>query len=110
MSISLTNERTEAGRIHHEHELHMHGCSLLVVQVEASNFGAWFKSLGGAEGEFPFSYRALAHGSEIMFGGLVGILRLDLIAGQSLGTSQREIPFIVRPHALSVFVTPLRGR
>jgi hypothetical protein len=30
-----------------------------------------------------------------MFGVLVGILRLDLIAGQSLGTSQREIPFIV---------------
>ena len=56
----FTNERAEAGRIHHEHELHMHGCSLLVVQVEASNFGAWFEGLGGSEGGFPFGYRALS--------------------------------------------------
>jgi hypothetical protein len=41
------------------HELHMHGCSLLVVQVEASNFGAWFESLGGTEGGL-FGYRALS--------------------------------------------------
>ena len=51
--------RAEAGRIHHEHEFHMHGCSLLVVQVEASNFGAWFESLGGTEGGL-FGYRALS--------------------------------------------------
>jgi len=38
----------------------MHGCSLLVVQVEASNFGAWFESLGGTKGGFPFGYRALS--------------------------------------------------
>ena len=59
-NVDLTNERAEAGRIHHEHELHMHGCSLLVVQVEASNFGAWFEALGGSEGGFPFGYRALS--------------------------------------------------
>jgi hypothetical protein len=58
MSISLTNGR-KLGPIHHEHELHMHGCSLLVVQVEASNFGAWFESLGGTEGG-SFGYRALS--------------------------------------------------
>jgi hypothetical protein len=39
--------------------LHMPGCSLLVVQVEASNFGAWFESLGGTEGG-SFGYRALS--------------------------------------------------
>ena len=38
----------------------MHGRSLLVVQVEASNFGAWFEALGGSEGGFPFGYRALS--------------------------------------------------
>ena len=38
----------------------MHGRSLLVVQVEASNFGAWFESLGGTEDGFPFGYRALS--------------------------------------------------
>ena len=38
----------------------MHGCSLLVVQVEASNFGAWFEALGGSEGGFPFGYAALS--------------------------------------------------
>ena len=37
----------------------MNGCSLLVVQVEASNFGAWFESLGGTEGGL-FGYRALS--------------------------------------------------
>jgi hypothetical protein len=60
----------------------MHGCSLLVVQVEASNFGAWFESLGGTEGGFPFGCRALSlMERKIMFGVLVGILHLDLIFG-----------------------------
>ena len=59
----------------------MHGCSLLVVQFEALNFGAWFEALGGSEGGIPIRLRrALAHGAEIMFGVLVGILRLDVIA------------------------------
>jgi hypothetical protein len=56
----LANYRDLCLQLHHEHELHMHGCSLLVVQVEASNFGAWFESLGGTEGGFPFGYRALS--------------------------------------------------
>ena len=30
-----------------------------MVQVEASNFGAWFESLVGTEGGFPFGYRVL---------------------------------------------------
>jgi hypothetical protein len=38
----------------------MRGCSLLVAQVEASNFGAWFESFGGTEGGFPLGYRALS--------------------------------------------------
>ena len=38
----------------------MHGCSLLVVQFEALNFGAWFEALGGSEGGFPFGYGALS--------------------------------------------------
>jgi hypothetical protein len=38
----------------------MRGCALLMVQVEASNFGAWFESLGGTEDGFPFGYRALS--------------------------------------------------
>ena len=38
----------------------MHGCSLLVAQFEALNFGAWFEALGGSEGGFPFGYGALS--------------------------------------------------
>src|SRR5258707_11747271 len=40
-AVSKPNSSLGFRRIHHEHELHRHGCSLLVVQVEASNFGAW---------------------------------------------------------------------
>ena len=59
MSISLTNERKLGvyitSTIAHARMLAVGG-----PQVEASNFGAWFESLGGTEGGFPFGYRALS--------------------------------------------------
>ena len=48
MTISLTNGRKLG--VYITSTSCMHGCSLLVVQVEASNFGAWFEALGGSEG------------------------------------------------------------
>jgi hypothetical protein len=56
MSISLTNGRKLGVYITSTNCT----CALLMVQVEASNFGAWFESLGGTEGGFPFGYRALS--------------------------------------------------